>query len=52
MWASSANAREVTRVLIDNGADINTKDKQGQSILSVAPDMRMVRLLQAAGAKK
>lgn len=52
MWASASNAREVARVLIENGADVNAVDNQGQTAIQHAPDMRMIRLLNAAGAKK
>ena len=52
MWAAKSNSREVAKVLIDNGADVNAVDNNDYTVVQHAPDMRMVRLLYAAGAKK
>jgi hypothetical protein len=46
-------AREITRLLIDAGADVNLKDRTGLTVLmrAVYKDSKLVKMLLAAGAK-
>ena len=53
--AARNNQPELVKLLIDNGADINKKVKDGKSAFSLAKeenDMEMVKLLKKLGAKE
>jgi ankyrin repeat protein len=53
--ATKHNSPKVVRVLLKHGADVNTKDKDGETSLSLAEEKgysQIVQILKQAGAKK
>ena len=48
-------SKELTNLLIEKGADINTKTKNGSTVLKIAQDIgrkEIVEILKAHGAKE
>ena len=54
MWAAEDGVTESVKILLENGADIHAKNKNGRTALDLAMNNQhteVVQLLQAAGAK-
>jgi ankyrin repeat protein len=54
MYAAYNGHIEIGKLLIEKGADVNTKSRDGQSALSLAEarmDLAFVEMLKHAGAK-
>ena len=54
MWAAEDGVTESVKILLENGADIHAKNKNGRTALDLAmmgQHTEIVQLLQAAGAK-
>jgi len=54
MYAASLAYLDIARVLLDRGADVNTKTKSGRTALKLAAGQNhtIVQLLKQAGAKE
>jgi ankyrin repeat protein len=55
MYAAFEGRTEIVKMLLDKGADVNAKDKYGQTALKVAASQDhtlVVDLLKQAGAKE
>lgn len=50
MYATSTGKIEIVKLLLENGADINLKDKEGRTALSFAKEPEVAKLLMAKGA--
>ncbi|RTZ92176.1 MAG: hypothetical protein DSY92_02975 [Planctomycetota bacterium] len=50
MWDPSCH--EVLTLLIEAGADVNAKDDDGDTPLTLAWDLYLMQILRAAGAKR
>ena len=50
-YAVKGKLIEGVKILLENRADVNIRNNNGESILSVAKDSEIIKLLKDAGAK-
>lgn len=51
MLAAEANDKNIVKLLIDNGADVNLEDMKGNTALTLTTDPKVAKLLRDRGAK-